>query len=301
MRSCAAAARGATRRPMPPADVGLRAALPPAHALALGLLQGPAELLPISSSAHTTLLPWLAGWPYARLDGEQRKSFEVALHAGAGAALALHMRRELLNDAAQLDRQRAAVVALSLAPAALAGYALGPVIERRGGGPRSIAAGLAAGALALVLADSSVPADTDTGAREQADARAGDGLALGIAQAFALIPGISRSGATLTAARARRFGRGAAQTLSWHAGLPVLLGASALKGTRLYRDGLTREQGTSLVLGGGAAFLSTLTSARLLHRRLRDGQALWPYALYRCLLAALVVSRLRSQDTTNPD
>ena len=57
--------------------------------MALGLLQGPTELLPVSSSAHTTLIPWLAGWPYARLDGERRKSFEVALHAGAGAALAI--------------------------------------------------------------------------------------------------------------------------------------------------------------------------------------------------------------------
>src|SRR5271163_1791816 len=138
--SCAGGERAAIRPPMPPP----RQAFPLGHALALGLLQGPAELLPVSSSAHTTLIPWLAGWPYARLDGERRKSFEVALHAGAGVALSLHMRRELLHDAARLDRRRATVVALSLAPAALAGYALGPAIERRLGGPRSIAAGLAA-------------------------------------------------------------------------------------------------------------------------------------------------------------
>lgn len=276
---------------MPPADVGSRAALPLRHALALGLLQGPTELLPISSSAHTTLLPWLAGWPYARLDGAQRKSFEVALHAGAGAALAIHMRRELLADAARLDRQRATVVALSLAPAALAGYALGPVIERRGGGPRSIAAGLVAGALALALADRR--ANAAGGIREREDARAGDGLALGLAQAVALMPGVSRSGATLTAARARRFGRGAAQTLSWHAGLPVLLGASALQGARLYRGGFAREQRAALAAGGGAAFVSTLVSARLLARPLRTGQPALPYALYRCALAAVVVARLR--------
>ena len=65
-------------------------ALPLRHAVALGLLQGPAELLPISSSAHTTLLPWLAGWPYARLGGARRKSFEVALHAGAAIEVRLH-------------------------------------------------------------------------------------------------------------------------------------------------------------------------------------------------------------------
>ncbi|MCW3017880.1 MAG: Bacitracin resistance protein BacA, partial [Solirubrobacterales bacterium] len=82
------------------------------HAVALGLLHGPAELLPISSSAHTTLVPWLLDWPYARLDGRQRKAFEVALHAGAGAALAIHLRRELLHDLAGPDPRRLGVIAL---------------------------------------------------------------------------------------------------------------------------------------------------------------------------------------------
>ena len=67
------------------------------EAVALGALQGPTELLPVSSSAHTTLIPWLAGWSYAELDPELRKSFEVALHAGAGAALAIDMRAELIE------------------------------------------------------------------------------------------------------------------------------------------------------------------------------------------------------------
>ena len=94
------------------------------HAVALGLAQGPTELLPVSSSAHTTLIPFLAGWPYAELDPELRKSFEVALHAGAGLALAIDMRAELCAAARRLDRRRAAVIALSLAPAVLAGYTL---------------------------------------------------------------------------------------------------------------------------------------------------------------------------------
>jgi undecaprenyl-diphosphatase len=282
-------------------------ALPLRHAVALGLLQGPAELLPVSSSAHTTLIPWLAGWPYAQLDGERRKAFEVALHAGAGLALALHMRRELLRDAAHLDRRRAGVIALALAPAVLAGYALGGPIERHLGGPRSIAAGLIAGAVAMALADARgatgpfrgathprVQVDASGGdGRGQEEAAARDGLALGLAQAGALIPGVSRNGATLTAARARGFGRGAAQALSWHAGLPVMLGASVLKGARMRATGVPREQRAALAVGGGAALLSTLASARLLDRRLREGQPLWPYALYRCLLAALVLARLR--------
>ena len=123
------------------------------HAVALGLLQGPTELLPVSSSAHTTLIPWLAGWPYADLDPELRKSFEVALHAGAAAALAIDMRTELIEAARTLDRRRAAAIALSLAPPALAGYVLERPIERHLGGPRSIAVGLIAGAAAMALAD----------------------------------------------------------------------------------------------------------------------------------------------------
>ena len=67
--------------------MGKRRVLTLRHAMALGLLHGPTELLPISSSAHTSLVPWLAGWPYGTLDPELRKSFEVALHAGTAAAL----------------------------------------------------------------------------------------------------------------------------------------------------------------------------------------------------------------------
>jgi len=281
-------------------------ALPLRHVVALGLLQGPAELLPVSSSAHTTLIPWLADWPYAQLDGERRKSFEVALHAGAGLALGLHMRRELLREAAQLDRRRAGVIALALAPPVLAGYALGRPIERHLGGPRSIAAGLVAGAVAMALADarggggakgaSASRVEGDANARDgraQKEAAPRDGLALGLAQASALIPGVSRNGATLTAARARGFGRAAAQALSWHTGLPVMLGASILKGARMRAGGVPREQRAALAVGGGTALLSTLASARLLDRRLREGQSLWPFALYRCLLAALVLARVR--------
>jgi undecaprenyl-diphosphatase len=265
------------------------------HAVALGLLHGPAELLPISSSAHTTLLPWLLDWPYARLDGQQRKAFEVALHAGAGAALAIHLRRELAGELAGLDAQRLVVIALSLAPPALVGYVLERPISQRLGGPRSIAAGLALGGVAMALADRRRRADASARPRAQSDAGAGDGLALGLAQAVALIPGVSRNGATLTVARARGFSRAAAQALSWHAGLPVIAGASVLEGARTRRDGATHEERLAQLAGAVSAFASTLAVARLLRRQLRDGQALWPYALYRAALAALVVSRSSAQ------
>ncbi len=282
------------RRPMWRAE----RALTPCQAVALGLMQGPAELLPISSSAHTTLIPWLAGWRYAELDGARRKSFEVALHAGAGAALAIEMRAELVRAAATTDRRRAVALALSLLPAALVGYVLRGPIERRLGEPRSIARGLIAGALAMALAD----ARPTPGARSCADAGARDGLVLGIAQALALIPGVSRSGATRAAARTLGFGREDAQALSWAAGLPVLLGVSAFEGLRMARREASREALPALALGGAAAFLSTLLSARLIRRAgarekgrpdAGGGRALLPYALYRCALAVLVLRRLR--------
>jgi undecaprenyl-diphosphatase len=265
------------------------------HALVLGLLQGPTELLPVSSSGHTSLIPFLAGWPYAELDDELRKSFELALHAGAGLALAIDMRSELSAAAANLSGRRIAVIALSLAPPAIAGLTLRPAIERRLGGPRSIAVGLAAGGLAMALAD----ARPGPGERSEQNAGALDGLVLGLAQALALIPGVSRYGATLTAARARGFARGDARTLSWHAALPVILGASALEGARLLRRRPRCGGGAALASGASSAFLSTLVSARVLRRPRRAQGSLLPYALYRCVLAALVAARLRDSATAN--
>ena len=122
-----------------------RLALRPRHALALGLLQGPTELLPVSSSAHTILVPLLAGWPYGELEAQLRKSFEVALHAGTALALALDMRAELAREAARLNARRALVVAiksaqsLNVAPpvATAISISLGNVaVTLSGAGPR---------------------------------------------------------------------------------------------------------------------------------------------------------------------
>jgi undecaprenyl-diphosphatase len=268
---------------MPPA----RQPLPLRHALVLGLAHGPTELLPVSSSGHTILIAWLCGWSYDALEPESRKAFEVALHGGAGLALAIAMREELA-DAATLDRRRGALLALSLAPSALAGLVLRGPIERRLGGPRSIAAGLLAGAAAMALADSGPP----EGTRRLEQAGPSDGLTLGLAQALALIPGVSRSGATLAAARARGFGRRDAQTLSRHAALPVIVAAGALEALRP-RRGAPADLRAALATGGGAAFISTTLAARLLGDE-RAGRALLPYALYRFLLAIAVLRRLRS-------
>jgi undecaprenyl-diphosphatase len=261
------------------------AALTRGRAVALGLVQGPAELLPVSSSAHLSLIPWFCRWEWDRLDPEARKSFEVALHAGTAAALLIGQRRVIAAELSAFDRRRAAVVALSFVPPAIAGYGLERQIEGRLGGPRSIAVGLVAGALAMVVAD------RRSQERGPGDAEAADGLALGIAQAAALIPGVSRNGATLTAARWREFTREHANLLSRTVALPVIVGATALKGVRLRRRGASRELRQAIAAGVAASFASTLASQRLISLVERD-RALWPYAAYRVALAAAIVARM---------
>jgi undecaprenyl-diphosphatase len=252
------------------------------------LLQGPAELLPISSSAHIALVPWLLRWRYGELEPELRKSFEVALHAGTAAALLLSLRDEVAAVVRNLDRRGAVVLALSSAPPALAGYTLERPIERRLGTPSTIAAGLLMGSAAMALADL-----VGRTGRRRKQAGAVDGLWLGVAQALALIPGVSRNGATLTAARARGFARADANALSRHAALPVIVGAAALKAGRLRgHDGLGSGFGTRLGAAALAAFGSTLASRRLIGQIERD-RSLLPYALYRALLATAVIRRLR--------
>ena len=177
--------------------------LSPGRALALGAIQGPTELLPVSSSAHISLVPWLAGWRWLELDPEARKSFEVALHAGTAAALLVGLRREIARELAAFDQRRAAVVGLSFLPPAVAGLTLERRIEARGGTPAVTAAGLALGAVAMVISDRAPQA------RGSGEASPADGLWLGLAQAAALWPGVSRNGATLTAARPGRSRSGA--------------------------------------------------------------------------------------------
>jgi len=264
----------------------LSEALPARRAVALGLVQGPAELLPVSSSAHLVLVPWLAGWDWEAIDPELRKSFEVALHAGAAAALLIGQRRVIGEELGQFEHRRAIVLALSFLPAAVVGYTLERPIERRLGGPRATAFGLLAGAAAMLLAD------TRPQQRGRGDAGYADGLALGIAQAAALAPGVSRNGVTLAAARWRRFSRDQANLLSRTVALPIIVGASALKGARLARRGTSPEMRRSLAIGVGASFVSTLASQRLIGLVERD-RALWPYAAYRAALAAVVLAKLQ--------
>jgi undecaprenyl-diphosphatase len=259
--------------------------VPAARALVLGIVQGPAELLPVSSSAHIVLVPWLADWDWGSIDPEVRKSFEVALHTGAAAALLIGQRRVILDELREFDARRALVLGLSFLPAAIVGYVWERPIERHLGGPRATAYGLLAGAAAMLVAD------TRPQRRGHGDAKAADGLALGIAQAAALAPGVSRNGITLAAARCRHFSREQANMLSRTIALPIIVGATALKGGRLARRGASPQLRRSLGIGVAASFASTLASQRLIGLVERD-RALWPYAAYRAALATAVLVKL---------
>jgi undecaprenyl-diphosphatase len=251
------------------------------EALALGLLHGPVELVPVSSSGHVAAATWMLGWE----DGARRKELEVALHTGTAAALLLVGRPR---------RLRPGLLAAAFAPPAVVGYALERAIEERLG-IRSLAGGLVAGAVALVLADRS-PAE-----RRDEDAGIVDGLALGVAQAAALVPGVSRNGATLAAARARGFDRASASRLSWEVALPVVGGATALKAWRVAAR--TRRTPAAsppaapppsaahlraLAVGTAAAFSSTLATARLIGIERRA--PLWPWAAWRVALAGAILA-----------
>jgi undecaprenyl-diphosphatase len=255
------------------------------RAIVLGAVQGPTELLPVSSSAHLTLIPWLAGWDNEQRDPELQKSFEVALHAGAAAALLVGQRRVIAEELRSFDPRKASVLALSFLPPAICGVLLERPIERYLGGPIPTVVGLLAGAGAMVAAD------LRPQTRDRGRATAIDGLALGLAQAAALAPGISRNGATLTAARWRGFTRQHSNMLSRTVALPVIVGAAALKGARLRRRGLPAEARAGFAAGTATSFASTLASQALIKVVERDS-ALWPYAAYRAGLASTVLATL---------
>jgi undecaprenyl-diphosphatase len=242
--------------------------------------------LPISSSGHVAVVPWLLSWRYVELDDDLRKAFEVVLHAGTAAGLLITLRDEVSEAVHDLNGRRLTLIALSFIPPAIVGYGLERPIERRLGTPATTAFGLIAGALAMLVADRAPQV------RGHEDSRSSDALWLGVAQACALLPGVSRNGATLAAARWRRFTREDANRLSRHVALPVIAGATVLKTIRLRRRGLPAGARRPFAAGAAASFASTLVSTWLIRQVERD-RSLAPYAVYRLALGAAVVTQLR--------
>ena len=225
----------------------------------------------MSSSAQLVLLPWLLGWPPA----QDRTTFAAGLHAGSCAGIAWALR----DDLRALDRRTSALLAASCVPAALAGLAAADVVEERLGRPPQLAALLAGAGAALWLADRA-PERRQVGPRQA--------LVAALAQVAALAPGVSRSGATLTALRAAQVERSAASRFSLLMSLPVTAGAAALTLARSPRPPL-RE----LAVGVPSAAVTGALAAHA--QRRRPGRATTGAALYRLGIAAVVAVRLHRQ------
>jgi undecaprenyl-diphosphatase len=211
-------------------------ALPNWQALVLGLVQGLTELLPISSSGHLILVPWLGEWRFLEQHDEFNQTFDVALHLGTLVAVVAYFRRDIVELLAawfgSVARRRirgpvervAWIVLVATIPAALVGAVGEQLIADHLGEPWQIAILLALFAIVLWLADRR-PEE-----RDPADLSLWAGFGIGCAQALALMPGVSRSGVTISAARFLRLGRDQAARLSFLMLAPITLGAVVFKG-----------------------------------------------------------------------
>lgn len=248
----------------------------PLRAFLLGFGQGLAELLPVSSSTHSALLG-------ARLVGEEGKghTLQVALHAASGAALAGRLRGRL------------AVPLPALAPAVLLPAALGLLLDRRyarqeGSGRRAALFGLAFGS--AVMAAGGLAGE---GRREAGEAGFLDGLCLGLAGAAALAPGVSRSGTALAVARLRGFSAGGASRLAWACGLPLMVGAGALRLVRAARSGELPPL-PLLAWASFGAYLGTVVGACAGLQRVA-ARRLLAFASYRLAVAGALLARERAR------
>jgi undecaprenyl-diphosphatase len=227
--------------------------------LAIAFLHGAADALPVSSSGHVAAAEALLG--AAAQD-------PVGLHAGSLAAVVVAFRGEAVEILRRLSARR---VALHLAAGSIPAAA-GLVLEHRSA-RLPVAPGMLAGA-ALLLAGG-----RRRGTRSRWDAGPADGVVLGLAQAAALWPGVSRNGATLAAARARGFGREDANALSRHVALPIIAGAVALR----------RAPVGAGTVASAAGLLAALPLVRVVDR----GAPLWPWALERAGVALVLLRSSR--------
>jgi len=271
------------------------------QALALGVTQGLTEFLPISSSGHLILVPWLGDWHYLETHEDFNKTFDVALHLGTLVAAVVYFRRDLWTllrawlrsvgaRAVRDDDERLAwLIVVATIPAALAGAALEDFISKRLGEPWQIAILLAVFGILLLIADQS-PQD-----RRMEDLGMGTAFLVGCAQAIALAPGVSRSGITITAARFLRLSRDAAARFSFLLLVPIVLGAVVLKGTKdvLLGGGLPSGSTGPFIVGTLAAAVTGLIAIWALLGYVRQGTYL-PFVIYRLVAAVLIMLTIAS-------
>jgi undecaprenyl-diphosphatase len=264
------------------------------QAFVLGLTQGLTELLPISSSGHLILVPWLGDWRYLETHEAFNKTFDVALHLGTLVAVAACFWDELVRllgawlgsfrrrAVTSVDERLAWLLFVATVPAAVAGAVGESFIEKRLGDPWQVGIALAAFAAVLWLADRQPQGEA------MSDLGYGAALGIGVAQALALIPGVSRSGVTISAARLLRLDRDAAARFSFLLLVPIVAGAAALKLADLIYHGFPAGSGGPFAVGMLAALGSGLLAVRGLLGYLRR-HSYAPFVAYRLLVATAVL------------
>jgi undecaprenyl-diphosphatase len=260
------------------------------RAVLLGALQGLGEFLPISSSGHLIVAPWLLGWP------DHGLAFDVALHAGTLLAVLYAFAPDWIrllasaggglrrgNPLAEPGGRLLALLALASVPGAVVGLLLEEKAETTFRAPGLVAATTAV--MGLVLAAADRRAGRGTGTADGVTLR--DALLIGCAQALALVPGVSRSGATISAALFLGYRREEAARFSFLLATPITLGATLLKVPHLLSG---QDRGT-VFLGMAAAGLFGFAAIRVLlaYVRARDYR---PFVYYRLAFAALVLAVL---------
>jgi undecaprenyl-diphosphatase len=203
------------------------------QALVLGAVQGLTEFLPVSSSAHLILIPWLLNWKDPGL------AFDVALHLGTLLALLIYYRQtwiklvgSLVNDDVA-SRRLLFLLIIASVPGAIIGVLLEKQAESIFRSPLLIAGAMAVMGLVLWLVDK-----VSGSQRKVSDFTAADALLIGLSQALAIVPGVSRSGATITMARALRIEREDAANFSFLMATPIIAGAGLLEARKLVAAGM---------------------------------------------------------------
>lgn len=262
------------------------------QALVLGLIQGLTEFLPISSSAHLALAPWFFGWPDPGL------AFDVALHFGTLVAVLWYFRAEwgklisaaissIRNRRVQtVEEKRVVFLIIATIPGAIGGLLLEKKAETAFRAPALTATALIVMGIVLWAADRFSRMDRNiTGMRWL------DALLIGISQVFALIPGVSRSGSTITTGRLLKFDRQSAAVFSFLMSMPIIAAAVVLKGPEALRnEGLSAP----LIVGVLAAAISGWLAIAILMRYVtRHSYGI--FALYRVLLGLTVFFVLYSR------
>lgn len=265
------------------------------QATILGLVQGITEFLPISSSGHLILVPWLFGW-HLNMSADLNKTFDVALHVGTFIAVLVLMRRDVWNllkaffgsiwrRRVTTDTDKLAwLLLVSTIPAGIIGVAFESFIEDRLGAPLLIGILLIVFGVIMWVVDSRF-----SRSKTMSSLRWPHALFIGLAQALALAPGVSRSGVTLTALRGLKLDRESAVRYSFLLTVPIIGGSAVYKGAKLMvNGGLPAGTGLPFLIGTVTALVSGFVVAWFLLRYVRT-HSLRPFVWYRFALGLLVI------------